>query len=477
MPFQVFRTSTSSRFEEFVEIVKHQPAQLFVSLREFCLEWGRRINLDWFVQAAFAIAKTEDGWQITEPVIHHWLHCYNKDATDQTNRYPKSNDAESVKRLQRTEEKIQETLSSLSPFESGVLSGMTEVTGDTDSLFSLALQLMAGRPLAGFAESFVALGFGFALDTNVHSARKAFHQLTTFNRVDREAAANAFATTIQPLESTDASVAGQWTVVRILYATGDEAAAKKANELAKNLQKDWPRFDPPPADEWQQAKATDPDAQRPVNFDDGLQSFLSIGPDQIMRTMNVAVEDRNYRDFLPIACRFEPKSAIEKTREIMAELLTRTGMPLRQIIFNGEEMMPLVTRDLATQLIRRVTDSDMIESLSVSEQDILRLLLLNFIAEQLSPEEQLACLSDEAFGSDLALDTASKIKPQCTEDVIASLQTALDANNERAAFGILTAALYGDTRITPELEALVLRSTGAQTSILRAISFELAANP
>jgi hypothetical protein len=235
--FSGLQNLSDQRFEEFVEITKNQPSELLTVLGDLTLERGRRINQDWLIHAAFEIAKTDAGWLVTESAIHRWLHCYNKDAIEQANRYPKHNEAEDAKRLKKRNEDIKDVLLSLSPFEESLLGRMTEVSGDTDPLFTLALQLIAGRPLAPFVDSFMAMGLGFALDSGVHSARKAFLQLTTFNRVDREAARNAFLTAIEPLQLRKASNAGQWTIVRMLYASGDERAAKEGHALAKNFGK------------------------------------------------------------------------------------------------------------------------------------------------------------------------------------------------------------------------------------------------
>lgn len=115
---------------------------------------------------------------------------------------------------------------------------MTEVTGKMDSLFNLELQLLAGHPLVAFVSSFIALGLGFSLDSGVWSARKTFQQLTAFNKVDREAAKNAFLKSIVPLQSHDTSSADKWTVVRMLHATGDEAFAIKSSAIAEKLRED-----------------------------------------------------------------------------------------------------------------------------------------------------------------------------------------------------------------------------------------------
>lgn len=472
--FSNLQNINDQRFEEFTEIVKNRPTETFSALGVFTLERGRRLNQDWFIHVAFDIAATDEGWQVAETAIHRWLHCYNIDATEQTNSYPKHNEDEDAKRLRRAQKEIQDVLSSLSPFEKNLLDQMTEVAGETDSLFTLALQLLAGRPLAGFASSFIALGLGFSLDRHTWSSRKAFQQLTTFNRVDCEATKDAFLKAIERLQPSDTSLAGQWTVVRMLYATGDKAAAIKASAIAARLREDWHSWEPPSPYAWRQSRVADPGTPRPVDMEKGLEHFLAINHDNIMQSMGASGEDHNYRDFLPVACRFEPEAAVNKARKILSELLTRTGIPLRQLIFNGEDYAPLMTHEVAIQLIARVTDTDMIQTLLEREQDILRMFLFNYAAPQLTPSEQLDCLTDPAFGSNCLFDVIPKLKSQPSEFIVDVLQSALDANDEEAAYGALTAANYGGTPITLELESLILQCRRAESSKLRSLSFELA---
>lgn len=350
---------------------------------------------------------------------------------------------------------------------------MTEVTGETDALFTLALQLLAGRPLAGFANSFIALGLGFFLDRGT-SARKAFRQLTTFNRVDREATKDAFLIAIESLHSSGTSLAGQWTVVRMLYAAGDEAAAIKASTIAEKLRADWHHWLPPSPYAWRQSCVADPNSRRPIDMDQGLQDFRALPLDKIMQTMGQSSEDLSYRDFLPVACRFAPEAAADKARNVLDGLLTRTGAPLRQLIFNGEDQSPLMTRNVAAKLSTRVTDTDMVKTLPEQEQDILRMFLFSYLAPEMTRAEQLTCLTDSRFGPDYLFDVIPKLKPQPTEAVLDALQAALDTNDEEAAYGALTAANFGKTPISLPLEALILNCFSAESSKLRALSFELA---
>lgn len=473
--FSHLQNVSDQRFEEFVEISKNQPEEFFKALGAITLERGRRLNQDWFTHAAFEIAGSEGGWPAADASIHQWLHCYNKDAVEQTNRYPKHDNDEDLKHLQRIQGEIQEVLSSLSAFERNLLEQMTEVSGETNELFTLALHLLAGRPLAGFASSFVALGLGFALDRGVTSARKAFQQLTAFNRADPDEARDAFLQTIESLRDSDTSKSGQWTVVRMLYATGDESAAVEAGTIAEVLRKDWPSWGASMVDGWRQLRAANPDAIKPADMDKGVELFRVISPNMVMQSMGQIAEDYDLRELLPVLCRFDPETATEKVREILSGLLTRTAFPLRQLILNGTKYAPLMTRDLALRLVSRTTDSavDIVAQAVERERNILRMFLFSYVAPHLTPSEQLACMTDPAFGSDYLLDVISGLKPQMPEAILSTLQTALDANDVGAVYGALAAARYGGAPITSEWENLLLRCGESDSAVVRAHSFEL----
>ncbi|MBL4626728.1 MAG: hypothetical protein JKY00_01575 [Roseicyclus sp.] len=462
------------RFEEFAEIVKQQPKVLFDALRKLCLERGRRINHDWFVSAAFMVARSETGWPAAEAAIHQWLHCYNKDPVEQTNHYHKRGDDEYEKRHEKKKAEIDEALPNLSAFETRLLERMTEVSNEPDELLSMALRLLAGHSLADFAESFVSMGLAFALDRNVHSARKAFQQLTTFNRVNRTATRNAFLKAIEPLRTKDTSRGGQWTVVRMLYASGNETDAAEASVLAKELRKDWPQFEPPSPTEWRQVKVANPDATRPVDMNEGLRQFNALDPGKILQSMSLGIEDHRFRDFLPVACRFKPEAAVEKTRNLLAGLLTRTGFPLRQVILNCEDHLPLVDPELAKGLITRVAESDAFETLPEQDQPICRMFAFYYAAGQISAGEQLRCMRGKELGPDYLLSVIPSLKLQPTEAIVAVVRSALNDGDENAAYGALAAALFGQTQINDELGGLILTCSRGASSKLRAVAYELA---
>lgn len=472
--FANLQNVSGRRFEEFVEIVRHQPYALFDTLKLLCLERGRRINYDWFEHAAVMVAATDEGWFAAETAIHHWLQCYNKDPVEQANRYNRQGEADYKERVQKKKEEIEEELRGLSTFEMQLLMRMTEVQTEPDELLTLGLKLLANRSLKGFADAFVAIGLAFALDRNLFTARKAFQQLTTFNRVDRTETRTAFLTAIDPLRTKHTSRGGQWTVVRMLYATGHESDAAEAAALAEDLKEDWHHFEPPSPSEWRQVRVANPDAQRPLDMDQGLQQFTALEVDKMRQTMGASMEDHSFGDFLPVAARFEPEAAVRKTRSILGGLLTRTGLPLRQVILNSEDHLPLVDGDLAIRLIKRVEETDEFETLPEQDQSICRMFAYYYAAGQISAGEQLGCMTSRRLGSDYLLSVIPSLKPQLTDEIVSATRDAFQRNDEDAAYGALAAALYGQTKITGELEEHILACTRKASSKLRAVAFELA---
>lgn len=472
--FANLQNVNDQRFEEFVEIVKHQPAAFFDTLKVLCLEKGQRINHDWFIQSAYIVASTNDGWLAAKAAIDHWLHCYNKDPVSQTHRYHQQSDTDYVEKVGKSKAEIDEELASFSTFENQLLERMIEVSSETDELFTLALRLLAGRSLADFANSFVSMGLAFALNKRLHSARKAFQQLTTFNRVARSATRTAFQKAIEPLRTKDTSKGGQWTVVRMLYASGDENDAAEASVLAEELRKDWHHFEPPSRVKWRQTRVANPDAIRPVDLEEGLQQFNALDPDTLLQTMSIQGEDLSFREFLPVACRFESVAASEKTRSILAGLLTREGFPLRQVILNCACHLPLVDPQLATDLINRLMRSDPFETLPEQDQSACRMYAFLYSAGQISASEQIKCMTSKSLGSDYLFSVIPSLKPQTTEGIIAAVRNAINRNDEGAAYGALVAACYGQTQIDKELEDLVLKCSQGVSSKLRAVAYELA---
>lgn len=472
--FASLQNINDRRFEGFVEIVKHQPTVFLEVVERLFLERGRQINHDWFYHATFEVASSEPGKSAAQNAIRHWLHFYNKSPETQTSRYHRRHETEYETKLEEKRAEIEEALFSLSHFEQRFLSQMTEVLEDPDELITLALKLLAGQPLAAFSDCFVAMGIAIVLDSGLYTCRKAFQQLTTFNRLDRPAARDAFHKALEPLRSIETSRGGRRTIARMLYATGNEADAAVAQEVSLALRKDWTWFNPPDPHEWRQTRAADPTAQLPSDFASGLDHFRALEPEEMLLTMHSGIVYHDYEKFLPIACRFAPAEAHAKGRGIMEGLLKREGFPLRQVILNSEERIPLVQPDLARELVKRIVETDAIETIPEEDQRACRWIAFYAVAAQLTAEEQLKCLKGTAFGDTYSLSVVPALKHQPSASVARALSDVLAKNDEEAAFRILSMALYGGTEIPSALEEQILECSVRQFTTLRAASFQLA---
>ena len=330
---------------------------------------------------------SDRGWFEAEKAIRGWFNYYNKDPREQTNRYFRRDDDRYNEKLQEKSLEIESALADMSSFEQELLGHMTDISSNIDELFTLAIQLLAGRPLASFADCFIRLGLAFSLDTRLHSAQDAFQSLTTFNRIDRSNAEDTFYKSVKPLLTEETSRGGQWTVVRMLRATGDEALAREASSLASKLLSDRSRLNHETKDTLRLVKYTNPDTARPSTIDEGIEFFDSLSLDTLFSTMTNSIEDHNFQELLPIFCRFETPVAQEKTRAILNELLIRTGIPLRQIILCCEEHIPLVNKDIARGILTRINKEDFVKTLPDRDQSICRNYLLYYVLAQLTAEE------------------------------------------------------------------------------------------
>ena len=463
------------RFNELTDFLAARPAAVFEALRVFCLERGRRINFDWFREAAFWIAQTPPGRVAADNSIREWLHCYNADPKDQTNRYRNQGEEEDYKRLKRNQDAVDAVLSKLSRPERDIFERMSPVTGETDHLFELALQLLAGRPLSEFAECFVALGLGLALDQGTHQTEKAFQHLTSFNRADRDLVRDAFRAAIAPLRLPETSRAGQWTVVRMLFATGDERDAEEANRIAETLRAERPPF-PRLGMSWRDLAVANPSAELPEELADLAARFRSLDEGKMFLTMGQSAEDHEFRELLPLMCRYAPEVAVEKGSALLSGLLTREGMALRQLIFNADYLAPLMKPNLAVQIVDRFADPHLFDTLAENERDILRSRAFEFVVPHLIASEQLSALQSGRFGDAYTLDILPSFKSQTSASIEEALLVALEDKNVNSIFMTLSAAQYGETPLTSKLDVLIQQCFFVESSLVRAACFQIASS-
>jgi hypothetical protein len=194
----------------------------------------------------------------------------------------------------------------------------------------------------------------------------------------------------------------------------------------------------------------------------------------MLQNMGLGAEDHDFRLLLPLVCRFEPELAVEKVRDLLSGLQTRSGLPLRQLIFNGEDHIPLIDQESAYGIRDRLARNEMAESLQERERDTLKMCLFTYVAPQLSAAEQLKASTKKLFGPTYLLAVIPSLKAQETTEITAALESALVSRDQEAAYAVLVAALYGDVESKAELEQQILTCLEFKSSSIKATCFQLA---
>ncbi|QHQ18933.1 hypothetical protein GMW71_00050 [Pectobacterium brasiliense] len=134
------------------------------------------------------------------------------------------------------EEAHEEEHSDYSEIEYLLISKMNVLTvGDVNKLSLLTFQLLAGYPLAGFAEHLVQWRFATQIGGNHYAPTKEFSHLIRFNRIDWSQARENLTFYAANLTTQNNSVYGQWAAVSIFMATGLPSDADQVSDTINRL--------------------------------------------------------------------------------------------------------------------------------------------------------------------------------------------------------------------------------------------------
>lgn len=463
-------------YPQFFNVVRCKPEATLEAAKAKLLEWRNPINERWLVCAIQQLFAENATKPVVSLAVHDWLRHVNIDASDQHTKYGRR-DQKDEEREKARQQEIDTAIAAFSQHEQEVFKRCRIAKGDTDALLTQSLRLLAGEPLAPWAESLTALVFGFHLDHSIHQARKSFDQLTQFNRIDPVEAGHALLTAAEPFRSNETSRAGKWTLVRMLYATGHPDHANESKAIADELRKDWP--DLSSFSRREQLCATDPcnpASGRPDNIDDTIRMYESLDIEKMLSFMGHAKEDWDREDALCAMSRFAPNSAILKNRELCQSILTRDGLPLRQIALNGTSLAPLLDRDHSLGLSARLREGTELDTLPKQDVKIVKCYMLMFALPQLSGDEQLELMTSESIAGNYSLDCIPSLKRPSQAVLLAKLSAARVQNDSQVAFGALSLVAHTYDVISAELENAVASFMSSDNSLVRAVVFEIALN-
>jgi len=450
--FAQLQNPNGDEFPAFAALAKKRPDPFMYAAQRLCLASAGQPNFDW-VEVALHAAKVDGhAWSSMTPILQSWLRHYSLSPEARMFSHLSRDPAEKVEEERAKRQcEIDTRMGALSASERGLLDILVRNdNGDLATLTRLALTLIAGKPLALFAEALAHWSFANELNGGYAAPHKEFTYLVRLNRADWREAREAILTARGMFEAADVSRTGNWALVNLLRATGDPTDAARAHVLVEELTIDRPKFNGwRLVEKYCATDPCDPGSSKPENITKTAENYGAIDVSKIRLSLGSSEVDHFFATARPGIARFEPQVGIDKHREFIANVLERNGFPLRQGIFETRNHNALVTRDHAMRLVDRVktgmagaADKSLLEEdrWIVSEYHLLLAFPL------LSASEQIGAMLSGQGVDHILYDLMHVAKPLDEGVFEALLDKAFSDNDERAQFIVL---VFGESTATP----------------------------
>lgn len=469
--FVALQNPDQTQFPAFAGLAKKRPRGFMDSARVLSLAGGRQPNFDWIESALTVAGRDSRAWKEMTDELHLWLSVYSL-SPERAIFLNQTYDSQELEEQEKNRKKIEEKLQALSANERAILKNLSKEEGDLSGLSRLALSLLAGKPLAPFAGSLLNWSFSYALNSDRAAPFKDFIHLVSLNPVDWSQTRAAMLEMSAPLREADVSATGKWTLVNILRATGHSDDGKEAESLVKQLTKDWPHFEG-----WRRIEGysatdpCDPASEEPENLTQTVEQYAAIDVSKMRQFMGQTSEDHFFAMARPGIARFKPEIAVAKHREFAADVLRRTGFPLRQGLFELRQHNALLTIKEAHELVKKRHEAKTAGLADgLSEQDVWIVsqyqLLLAF--PFFSAREQAEILLSDEADEGILLDLLELARPLDEAEFESLLKTACSENNERHQNLLLALARYTSVQLSADARTRVAALFRSESERVRA---------
>ena len=500
--FANLQNPDDGEFDSFAHLARTRPAPFMKAVRDLCLSGGYQINFDW-IQAALIKARADDNaWDKIFKDIKTWLSyytplaeidlaqdtsetCKNKE-TERENEEQQNLGSAIRERLQvwgetwmeerkkEKEQRTQKNIEVLSEAEKEILSKLTEMDGEMNTLSRFAFILLAGKPIEPAAQALMQWSFANALNTDLMSPDQEFRHLVRFNQVDWSDARVALVKEIDVLQQNEISVTGKWALVNVLQAIGSLKEAKQARILVDKLTENRPHF---PSwrlvEDYCTTDPCDPRSEKPDNVQQTAQNYKDdIDVSQIWVSRGQTSADLFLAKARPGMARFEAQVAVAKHREFARDVMHRKGSHLLPGLFGLREHNALVRRKEG-RAFANLQKSEYIAESDLFELDRWRIfeycLFLAF--PFLSGREQIDALISATQEGGIfyriiykLMDVAKPIEETVFDNL---LESACQKGDEHAQYVLLRFARATSTPISAKSRKYVTHMLEAQSERVR----------
>lgn len=318
-----------SHYPIFVAAIRKMPNAAMEALHDLAGTDDRVANQDWLIGSLRECRDRQPCWEIMSAHLQRWLRTYSLDP--QLGVWPTRDDPEKLaEELARKTEKLRRDRSALPAAEEAFLASMQPVTLDPTKLHGPALELLAGKPLAPFAEALVACAFSTSFNSPIHDLHEELTQLVRFNRVDWRETRDAVLKAATFARAADASNTARWALVYLLRATCTLDDSDEEHALVEALTADRQKFEGwRLVEKYCETDPCDPEAATPANIDQTAARYAAINVNDLNSSLWMGEADHFLDAARPGLARFAPAAAIELHQRLARSLSDRLPLNAR----------------------------------------------------------------------------------------------------------------------------------------------------
>jgi hypothetical protein len=468
-------------YPSFVGVVRKATEAAALAVRDLATTQSHvAAHINWLISALRESRSDPTSWDILSRHVSNWLRSYTLDAGVSVWRVPGQADAAKIEaEIANKQQKLDHRLGAMSSAELSFLEkGMMRCDAfDPNDLFSCSLQLIAGKPLESFANSFVACAFSMALNSGYRVASKELIALLRFNNTDWATTRAAVLNAAHFFVSSETSPSGQWAMVTLLRAlcTADDADLER--ELVAELTKDRERFSGSRmVEDFCDSDPCDPTSERPQNIANAIHIYQEIDVEKVAEGIWQRSEDIFLREALPSLARFEPNEALAVHRNIALAFIKRNNPELSRCLYwllphtamLGEQLVAellQMTLSLSRDACGEVCDN---EALSRTVQASIQLIF-----PHLEGNSQLEVMELLQIHGPILLAFANVVGPADSDRLDQVLKSAIEAADENMLVMTLMFARWSGTVLRADTLSMVANLFSDHRSVVRSLAFSI----
>lgn len=463
-------------YRPFEAIVRTCPEASMSALAELSASSSHTEHAEWLTAALREARRNPASWDVMSARIDQWLRTYSLDPTIRICRTD-------VDAVEQYDAKVAECAKVLRERMDGLASGEVAFVARAmhqddrlanGSLAREAFGLLAGMPLAPFAESLVARAFSQAINSDFHAPYNELIHLVRFNPVDWTHTRELLLEHAAPLSELATSDAGRWALVHILRATGTVEDSVLCDRLVETLTRHRPAFA-----SWRLIETycdtdpCDPDSTWPSNIEDTARKYRALDPTTIRAHLSMSGDDHFLRDAGSGLARFDPETTIAVHRQILDSVSQTVSHGDVHRIFNVCEAAPLITLDVRERflaLAREKSGPHRGGDASTRDDWLIAQHALLLAFPHMTGDEQLqALVSLPRFGPPL-LDLADVLKPASPRTLEDVLDRCNKASDDDFRLTILMFARYSGSLLTKRSANTLRTLANDEKSAVRALA-------